>query len=48
MHRNPLRVKLPSAKPLPDSEMDRFQAAIQPLIVQLDAYTQNALVMRDL
>lgn len=48
VHRNPLRVKLPSAKPLPDSEMDRFQAAIQPLIVQLDAYTQNALVMRDL
>lgn len=48
VHRNPLKVKLPSAKPLPDSEMDRFQASIQPLVVQLDAYTQNALVMRDL
>ena len=48
VHRNPLKVKLPSAKPLPDSEMDRFQTSIQPLIVQLDAYSQNALVMRDL
>ncbi|QMU60231.1 MAG: peptidoglycan DD-metalloendopeptidase family protein [Gammaproteobacteria bacterium] len=48
VHRNPLKVKLPSANPLPDSEMDRFQASIQPMIVQLDAYTQNALVMRDL
>ncbi len=48
VHRNPLKVKLPSANPLPDSEMDRFQASIQPMVVQLDAYTQNALVMRDL
>ena len=48
VHRNPLKVKLPSAKPLPESEMGRFQTSIQPLIVQLDAYTQNALVMRDL
>ena len=48
VHRNPLKVKLPSAKPLPESEMDRFQASIQPLIVQLDAYTQNTLVMHDL
>jgi murein DD-endopeptidase MepM/ murein hydrolase activator NlpD len=48
VHRNPLKVKLPSAHPLPDSEMDRFQASIQPMIVQLDAYSQNALVMRDL
>jgi len=48
VHRNPLKVKLPSANPLPDSEMDRFQASIQPMIVQLDAYSQNALVMRDL
>ena len=48
VHRNPLKVKLPSANPLPDSEMDRFQASIQPMIVQLDAYSENALVMRDL
>ncbi len=47
-HRNPLKVKLPSASPLPDSEMDRFQASIQPMIVQLDAYSQNAIVLRDL
>lgn len=48
VHRNPLKVKLPSAKPLPQSEMQNFQNAIQPLVVQLDAYTKNALVMRDL
>lgn len=48
VHRNPLKVKLPSANPLPDAEMDRFQASIQPMIVQLDAYSKNALVMRDL
>ena len=48
VHRNPLKVKLPSAKPLPESEMESFKAAIQPLLVQLDAYSQNALVMRDL
>ncbi len=48
VHRNPLKVKLPSAKPLPKSEMQSFQNAIQPLVVQLDTYTENALVMRDL
>ncbi len=48
VHRNPLKVKLPSAKPLPESEMNRFQTSIQSQIVQLDAYTQNAVVMRDL
>ena len=48
VHRNPLKVKLPSANPLPTSEMDSFKASIQPLIVQLDAYANNALVMRDL
>ena len=48
VHRNPLKVKLPSAKPLPDSEMDRFQASIQPLVVQMDAYSQNSIVLRDL
>ncbi len=48
VHRNPLKVKLPSAKPLPESEMARFNETIQPLVVQMDAYTQNALVLRDL
>ena len=48
VHRNPLKVKLPSASPLPDSEMLTFQASIQPLVVQLDAYSSSALVMRDL
>ena len=47
VHRNPLKVKLPSANPLPNSEMDSFQTSIQPLIAQLDAYTQNALVLHD-
>ncbi len=48
VHRNPLKVKLPSAKPLPESEMEHFLASIQPLVVQIDAYSQNALVLRDL
>ncbi len=48
VHRNPLKVKLPSAKPLPDSEMDRFKTSIQPMIVQLDSYSQSALALRDL
>ncbi len=48
VHRNPLRVRLPSAISLPGSEMENFQTAVQPLVVQLDAYSQNALVMRDL
>ena len=48
VHRNPLKVKLPSAKPLPESEMNRFKTSIQPQIAQLDAYTQSAIVMHDL
>lgn len=48
VHRNPLKVKLPDAKPLPNSEMAIFQTTIQPYIAQLDAYKQNVLVMRDL
>ncbi len=49
VHRNPLKVKLPSAKSLPDAEIPFFQAAIRPLVVQLDAYArENKLVMRGL
>ena len=48
VHRNPLKVKMPDAKPLPDAEMAVFQASIRPSIAQLDAYKQNVLVMRDL
>lgn len=47
VHRNPLKIKLPSSKSLPNSEIPKFQAAIQPLIAQLDTYTRHALVMRN-
>jgi len=47
VHRNPLKVKLPSANPLPNSEMNNFQTSIQSLMVELDAYTQNTVVLRD-
>ncbi|MEJ2115872.1 MAG: peptidoglycan DD-metalloendopeptidase family protein [Gammaproteobacteria bacterium] len=48
VHRNPLKVKLPSAKPLPNSEIEKFKISIQPMIVQLDSYSQSALALRDL
>lgn len=43
VHRNPLTVKLPAAEPLPENEMPVFAAAIEPLLDQLDTYTQSLL-----
>lgn len=49
VHHNPLKVKFPDAKPLSDAEIPFFQAAIQPLVVQLDAYArENKLAMHSL
>ena len=48
VHRNPLKIKLPSTKPLPNSELVRFRATIQPLVAQLDLYRQNRFAMQDL
>ena len=48
VHRNPLKIKLPSTKPLPNSELVRFRATIQPLVAQLDLFRQNRFAMQDL
>ena len=43
VHRNPLTVKLPDAKPLPKSEMARFKSATADQFAQLDLYTSTLL-----
>ena len=43
VHRNPLTVKLPDAKPLPKSEMARFKSATADQIAQLDLYSSTLL-----
>lgn len=43
VHRNPLTVKLPSAKPLPKQHMDDFSAEAAPLLAQLELYKRTAL-----
>lgn len=48
VHRNPLKVKLPQTKSLPEAEMDRFLATIQAPARQLDAYALNRLALQDL
>lgn len=39
VHRNPLTVKLPDAKPLPSKEMNRFRAATADQFARLDSYS---------
>ena len=43
VHRNPLTVKLPDAKPLPKSEMARFKTATADQFAQLDLYSSTLL-----
>ena len=43
VHRNPLTVKLPSAKPLPKKYMDDFAAIANPVLAQLELYKRTAL-----
>lgn len=46
VHRNPLTVKLPSAKPLPDEYMDDFEAKAAPLLAQLDLYRRTSVALQ--
>lgn len=48
-HRNPATIvrKLPKAKSIPDSEMDRFQAQTQPVLAQLERFEQPALAQHE-
>lgn len=46
VHRNPLKVKLPQTRSLPEAEMDRFLATVQAPARQFDAYAQNRLALQ--
>ena len=48
VHRNPLKVKLPQTKSLPQAEMDRFLATIHAPARQFEAYAQNRLALQGL
>ena len=48
VHRNPLKVKLPQTKSLPEAEMDRFLAAVKAPARQFEAYAQNRLALQGL
>lgn len=43
VHRNPLTVKLPDAKPLPKSELARFKSATADQFARLDLYSSTLL-----
>ncbi len=43
VHRNPLTVKLPDAKPLPKSEMAKFKSATLEQFARLDLYSSTVL-----
>ncbi len=45
VHRNPLTVKFPAAKPLPESQIANFTIATQSQIAQLDYYGRALLAM---
>ena len=47
VHHDPLKVKLPGTRSLPDRELERFRMSIQPLVAQLDAGTQHRLALQD-
>ena len=46
MHRNPLTVKLPDAKPLPATEMSRFKSATGVQFARLDVYSSTLMAQR--
>jgi murein DD-endopeptidase MepM/ murein hydrolase activator NlpD len=41
VHKNPVRVKLPHAKPVPNSEVELFSLQTKPLLAQLDTLREN-------
>ncbi|MCP4410701.1 MAG: peptidoglycan DD-metalloendopeptidase family protein [Gammaproteobacteria bacterium] len=47
MHRNPLTVKLPSAKPLPKAELINFSSEIQPLMAELKLHRHSSVAIID-
>lgn len=45
VHRNPLRVKFPSTKPIPKRHRDNFELTTQGYVAQLDVLSRNALAL---
>jgi murein DD-endopeptidase MepM/ murein hydrolase activator NlpD len=45
VHRNPLTVELPSAKPLPDPELAIFMAQVKPILAQLAQYRSAEIAL---
>jgi len=47
-HKNPVRVKLPHAKPIPKNELETFKSQTQPLVAQLQLLRDNyQLALKD-
>ena len=47
VHRNPLTVKFPSTKPIPDRHRDNFELTTQNFVAQLDVLSRNALALNE-
>ncbi len=47
VHRNPLTVKFPSTKPIPEIYRDNFELSTQGYVAQLDVLSRNALAMNE-
>ncbi|MDE0410894.1 MAG: peptidoglycan DD-metalloendopeptidase family protein [Gammaproteobacteria bacterium] len=47
VHHDPLKVRLPGTRSLPDSELEHFRMGIQPLVAQLDENTPHRLAMQE-
>ena len=45
VHRNPLKVKFPSTKPIPQRHRDNFELTTQGYVAQLDVLSRNALAL---
>ena len=47
VHRNPLTVKFPGTKPIPERHRDNFVLTTQAYVAQLDVLSRNALALND-
>lgn len=47
VHRNPLTVKFPSTKPIPERHRENFSLTTQAYVAQLDVLSRNALALND-
>lgn len=47
VHRNPLTVKFPSTKPIPERHRDNFELTTQPYLAQLNVLSRNNIALND-